>query len=127
MATINEIKSEFRHHEWANQIQECQSSGQKVKEWCSSVGISPSTYYSRLRIVREEMLARQPELHKIVPVSVSSELTVNSPNLSGAVSSSKESEAVGRIMIRKSGIEIELPCNADEHIIAAMLRGLKEC
>lgn len=127
MATIKEIKSELRHHEWANQIQECQSSGQKVKEWCSSVGISPSTYYSRLRIVREEILERQPRLHEIVPVSVSSELTENSPNLSGAVPSSKESETVGRIMIRKNGIVIELPCYVDEHVIAAMLRGLKEC
>ena len=121
MATIKEIKSELRHREWANRIQECQSSGQKVKEWCSSVGISPGTYYSRLRIVREEMLARQPKLHEIVPVSISSELTESSPNLSWAVTSSKESEAVGKIMIRKNGIEIELPCYVDEHIIAAML------
>ena len=77
MATIKEIKSELRHREWAEQIQECQSSGQTVKEWCKGIGISPSTYYNRLRAVREEMLSRQPKLHEIVPVSVSTELTGN--------------------------------------------------
>ena len=30
-----------------------------------------STYYSRLKAVREETLSRQPKLHEIVPVSVS--------------------------------------------------------
>lgn len=52
MATIKEI----RHREWAEQIQECQNSGQTVKEWCISSGISLITYYNRLRAVREEML-----------------------------------------------------------------------
>lgn len=32
-----------------------------------------------------------------------------------------------KIYIRKNDIEIELPCNADEHIISAILRGLKQC
>ena len=82
MATIKEIKSELRHREWAEQIQECQSSGQTVKEWCKGIGISPSTYYNRLRAVREEMLSRQPKLHEIVPVSVSTELAENNAVLS---------------------------------------------
>ena len=39
MAMIKEIKMELRHREWAEQIQECQNSGQTVKEWCESSGI----------------------------------------------------------------------------------------
>lgn len=77
MATIKEIKTEVRHQELAEQLQECQNSGQTVKKWCSKSGISPSTYYNRLRAVREEMLSRQSKLHEIVPVSVSTELTEN--------------------------------------------------
>ena len=127
MAAIKEIKSKLRHREWTEQIQECQSSGQTVKEWCSKRGISPSTYYSRLRAVREEMLSRQPKLHEIVPVSVSTELTENSAVLSEKSSFSDKPKSHEKIIIRKNGIEIEIPCDADEKIITSMLRGLKEC
>ncbi len=77
MAAIREIKTELRHREWREQIQECQNSGQTVTEWCSSNGIKLSTYYTRLRKVREELLSQQPGLQKIVPVSVSTELSDN--------------------------------------------------
>ena len=127
MATIKEIKSEIRHREWAEQIQECQSSGQAVKEWCKGIGISPSTYYNRLRAVREEMLSRQPKLHEIVPVSVSAELTENNAVFSEKSSFSDKPKSTEKIIIRKNDLEVEIPCDADEHIINAMLRGLKEC
>ena len=127
MAAIKEIKSELRHHEWAEQIEECQSSGQTVKEWCKGIGISPSTYYSRLRAVREEMLSQQPKHHEIVPVSVSVELAENSRVMSEKASFSDKPKNHEKIIIRKNGIEIEVPCDADESIITAMLRGLKEC
>ena len=127
MATIKEIKSELKHHEWAEQIQACQNSGQTVKEWCISSGISPSTYYNRLRAVREEMLSQQPKLHEIVPVSVSAELTEDKAVLSEKSSFSDKPKGTEKIIIRKNGIEIEIPCDADEHIVTVMLRGLKEC
>ena len=34
MPTIREVKTEIRHREWAEQIQECQSSGMTVTAWC---------------------------------------------------------------------------------------------
>ena len=39
----------------------------------SSNEIKLSTYYTRLRKVREELLLQQPELQKIGPVSVSAD------------------------------------------------------
>lgn len=64
MSAIREIKTELRHREWMEQIQECQNSGQTVTKWCSSNGIKLSTYYTRLRKVREELFSQQPELQK---------------------------------------------------------------
>ena len=52
MPTIREVKTELRHREWAEQIQECQSSGMTVTAWCKEKGISQHTYYSRLNTVR---------------------------------------------------------------------------
>lgn len=34
MPTIREVKTELRHREWAEQIQESQSSGMTVTAWC---------------------------------------------------------------------------------------------
>ena len=43
----------------------------QIKEWCRKNGISCSTYYRRLRIVREEFLEQSKEmLPKIVPLSI---------------------------------------------------------
>ena len=45
MGRIREIKKQVRHKEWAAMVQECQSSGKKVEEWCNENGINISTYY----------------------------------------------------------------------------------
>lgn len=127
MSAIRTIKVELRHREWREQIRECQNSGQTVTEWCSSNGIKLSTYYTRLRKVREELLTQQPGLQRIVPVSVSTELSDNNVVLQKETASLEVPMNAEKISIRKNDIEIELPCNADEHIISAILRGLKQC
>ena len=43
MPTIREVKTELRHREWAEQIQECQSSGMTVKRGARKRG-SASTH-----------------------------------------------------------------------------------
>ena len=127
MASIREIKQELRHREWAEQIQECQNSGITVKEWYESSGIRLSTYYSRLKEVREETLSRRSELRSIVPVSVSTEMSDSgTPLLAADVSSDAQNHLDG-IVIRKNDLKIEMPCNASEQIINAMLRALKKC
>ncbi len=127
MSAIREIKTELRHREWREQIRECQDSGQTVTEWCSSNGIKLSTYYTRLKKVREELLSQQPELQKIAPVSISAELSDNNAGFRKEMSSSEAPVGTKKISIRRSDIKIEIPCNADERIITAILRGLKQC
>ncbi|ADU24060.1 hypothetical protein Rumal_3620 (plasmid) [Ruminococcus albus 7 = DSM 20455] len=34
MGRIREIKKQVRHKEWAAMVQECQTSGRNVEEWC---------------------------------------------------------------------------------------------
>ena len=73
---ICKVKTELRHREWAEQIQECQSSGKTVTAWCKEKGISQHTYYSRLNVVRKELLKRAKlPLQQIVPLSVSQSVT----------------------------------------------------
>ena len=76
MPTIREVKTELRHREWVEQIKECQSSGMTVMVWCKEKGISQHTYYSRLKVVRKELLKRTEQpLQPIVPLRVSQSVT----------------------------------------------------
>ncbi len=124
MPTIKEVKKELRHREWAEQITECQSSGMSVREWCHSKGLSCNTYYSRLRIVRTELLEKADgAMQKIIPINVSTELSEVPVESQSAVSNTSSE----KVVMRKDGIEIELPQSVTEDTILALLRGLKQC
>ena len=118
MPTIREVKTELRHREWAEQIQECQSSGMTVTAWCKEKGISQHTYYSRLNTVRKELLKRADfPLQQIVPLSVSQNVTcttaaVQTQCIAGGAEPEKTEPAVPQKMIvRKYGIEVEMPAD----------------
>ena len=124
MASIREVKTNLRHREWADQIHECQNSGMKVRDWCKTNGLNETTYYRRLRIVREEYLQNTGNsVHQIVSVGVSNEIA-------GAISnqtSSAKPDSQDKVVMRKGGIEIELPQNISQDTLLAVLRGLGEC
>ena len=78
--SIGKMKEQVRYAEWARQHEEQRSSGLSVTEWCKEKGISPSTYYNRLRRMREvvcekyispcetAVAASPTEQHSIVPL-----------------------------------------------------------
>ena len=134
MPTIREVKTELRHREWAEQIQECQSSGMTVTAWCKEKGISQHTYYSRLNVVRKELLKRAGlPLQQIVPLSVSQSVTcttatVQTQCITSGVEPEKVEPAVPqKVIVRKDGIEVEMPPDISEELLLTLLRCLKEC
>ena len=52
-ATVCQLKEQVRYAEWVRQYEEQKASGLSVTEWCKENGINPSTYYHRLRKIRE--------------------------------------------------------------------------
>ena len=133
MPTIREVKTELRHREWAEQIQECQSSGMTVTAWCKEKGISQHTYYSRLNVVRKDLLKRaELPLQQIVPLSVSQSVTCTTAMVqtqciaSGAEPEKAEPAFAQKIIVRKDGIEVEIPQDISEELLLTLLRGLKD-
>ena len=124
MGRIREIKKQVRHKEWAAMVQECQTSGKNVEEWCNENGINISTYYKRLNVIRTELI-EESENQSIVPVSVSA--AVSDASNSVIANAVKECSCEDKIMMRKDGIEIELPQNISGDIVLALLRGLSQC
>ena len=122
MGRIREIKKQVRHKEWAAMVQECQASGKKVEIWCQEKGINVSTYYKRLSVLRTELIDGT-EKQSIVPVSVSAAIADEADTvIPNAAISSRD-----KIIIRKNGIEIELPQNISNDTILALLKGLIQC
>ncbi|MBQ1389628.1 MAG: IS66 family insertion sequence element accessory protein TnpB, partial [Clostridia bacterium] len=67
----------------------------------------------------------ESENQRIVPVSVSA--AVLDASNSVIADTVKECSCEDKIMIRRNGIEIELPQNISSDTIFALLRGLSQC
>ena len=105
-----------------------------VTAWCKEKGISQHTYYSRLNVVRKELLKRaELPLQQIVPLSVSQSVTCTTATLqtqyiaSGAEPEKAEPAFAQKVIVRKDGIEAEMPPDISEELLLTLLRGLKEC
>ena len=123
MATIREVKMELHRQEWAEDIAECQSSGMKIADWCRMKGISMNTYYRRLRAVRTALLEKSEQ--SIVPLSIAAESMELETN--PIVTPLPPVQKQDKVIIRKNGIEIELPHDTPEQMLLTLLRGLREC
>ena len=75
---VNELKTEYRLSQWEEVIKEQQESGKTVAAFCSEKGISPKTYYYRLRKIRESICKsisqKQPVIAEI-PLAVPEKAT----------------------------------------------------
>ena len=93
--------------EWAQRVEACRKSGQKVSEWCSGQGIAVSTYYSWQRKVYQAVTA-EPEV-------CFTEISAG---------------PAGRRMVAsiESGeLRIEIHAGADAETVRAIIQALKEC
>ena len=97
--SISTVKQEVRLREWSEQIKAQQESGLTVQEWCAENGLSPKTYYYRLRRLREQCMGSVPS---IVPIA--------------APSSHSE------IRIEKNGLQISLPTDISPETLIALVR-----
>lgn len=97
------IKTEVREQNWEAMMFECQRSGLSVKEWCSQNGINPSTYYSRLRKLREKVC------NEIIPIEA------------------PMAETISEIKITSGEIAISLPSNVSQETLTKILMALKSC
>ena len=117
MKRISEVKKEVRRQEWLAMVQTCQNSGKPVKTWCRENGINMYTYYSRLKKLRTEVL-EQAEQQSIVPVGTAEgSHIVSEPSKLNS----------GTIVMRKNGLEVELPESMETEKLLVLMRGMLEC
>ena len=100
---IAEAKELVNAAEWREKILSFQGSGKTVTAWCEENGISPSTYYRKLRMIREEILSGEQQIVPIKP------------------------KVTHGIRITAGEISIAMPENADPDQLAAIIGALKTC
>lgn len=116
---IAEIKKEVQLSQWQRQIEERQTAGLDVAQWCERQGISKTTYYYRLRKVREhlcqlanptvtEPMGAQEE-RRIVPIHTANQA------------------AASRIEIKHRELSITVTRKASPDALKAIVEALRSC
>ena len=103
MENVVQVRNEYRKQQWAQIIQECQSSGLSNKEYCRQQGISEKTYYYWRRKLRDEAAEGIPQIVEVEPPGNED-----------------------KVYIRFRGAELTLLGGTDEEAISAILRSLQQ-
>ena len=93
--------------EWAQRVEACRKSGQKVREWCTEQGIPLSTYYSWQRKVYQ---------------AVTTEAEVCFTEISARPAGRGTAAS-----IESGGLRIEIHAGADAETVRTIIQVLKEC
>ena len=121
--TISEVKRRTRLSEWQRRIQEQQSSGLTVKDWCEQRECGQGQFYYWLRLVRTETIDRyKSESQEVSLVRVEpSRLPASQGKLASVVGSQ-----LPGIIIRYGSAAVELPAGTQTAAIAELLKALSE-
>ena len=120
MNKIREAKKAIYLKNWKEEVEAQVASGLTVCEWCRRNNVNLKTYYYHLRKVREvfiEFSEKDDKKHEIVAVAEIAEpiRPIKAANVSNAV------------IIRKDGMEVEIPENISPQMLKLLLEGLKSC
>ena len=104
-------KNKVKYAEWNAMVEDCQSSGLTVRNWCKEHFISYKTYYYRLRKLRSMFIEEHKEelLPEIAPLPVVPQ----------------QSAVTSNITIHIDGMSIDIPDGTSENTIASLLRAVK--
>jgi hypothetical protein len=110
---IEKMDRAKRLRDWAEMASQCRNSGKTVAAWCAENGITPKTYYYRLKRVCEAIPEDKP---------ASLPMPMERPVFAELASGDRVEEKTAVITIRVGGMEIEIPNGAETRTIEATLR-----
>lgn len=115
---IQKLNRSGRLREWAEMVGQCRNSGMTVSAWCAEQGISPKTYYYRLKRVCEAI----PEVTR--PGYLSLPQGETQPMFAEVTAAGRCSRRDRAITVRFGCAEIDIHNGAEPGIIEAALRAL---
>ena len=93
------IKTEVREKNWEEMSLACRQSGLSVKEWCRQNGINASTYYARLRKLRENVCRHLESIEPGTPQFPKSEIKISSGEILVTIPSDASAETISTVLM----------------------------
>ncbi len=127
--TIAELKERVLLSEWQRQIEERQSGGYSIEEWCQMQGISKGCYYHRLRRVRKYLCQVTGVLPKTCEKKSSeSKQIVSLKEITDRCSHTPIAASVeSKIEISCGEAKVAFKGNIEKELLQAVLEVLRTC
>ncbi len=113
---MDEKAKDVRAQQWIQTIHACNTSGMRKADWCQANGVNLKSFYNwqkRLRIQLACNVERQ------LPAQASQAIVPVQVNEPASIVLHEE-----RIVLRKGGCDVELPCTIAPEYIAALVKAL---
>ena len=115
MDQVTLVKNQYRLEQWTKLIQQCQSSGLKVHDWCEANGVTHHAYYYWLRKVRKNACQELPAVSEPAQPATFKKLQVQSPSVN----------TQSAVVIHLPSATLEVQNGASQQTVEAVLLALK--
>lgn len=115
MDQVTLVKNQYRLEQWTKLIQECQSSGMKIDDWCDANGVTRHAYYYWLRKVRQTACQDLPVVNDPKNITTFKRLEVQTPVVG----------AQAAVIIHLPTATLEVHNGACQQTVEAVLLALK--
>ena len=121
MDQVTLVKNQYHLEQWTKLIQECQSSGMKVDDWCTANDVSHHAYYYWLHKIRAKALGNAPvPAVSQEPASIEPPVKFRKLEVQTLVSGMQAA-----IVIRLPQASVEVSAGTDQQTVEAVLRALR--
>ena len=115
MDQVTLVKNQYRLEQWTRLIQDCQSSGMRVDDWCEANGVTHHAYYYWLRKVRKAACQDLSVTSKMESSAHFQQLEVQAPTANTQAS----------VIIHLPSATLEIQNGATQQTVEAVLLALK--
>ncbi len=127
--TIADVKERVMLSKWQRQIEERQSGGYSIEEWCQMQGISKGCYYHRLRRVRKYLCQvtgvlpktcerKSSESRQIVPLKEITDRCSHTPTAASVES---------KIEVSCGEVKVAFKGSVEKELLQMVLEALRSC
>ena len=115
MDQVTLVKNQYRLEQWTRLIQDCQSSGMRVDDWCEANGVTHHAYYYWLRKVRKAACQDLSVTSKMESSAHFQQLEVQAPT----------ANTQAAVIIYLPSATLEIQNGATQQTVEAVLLALK--
>ena len=130
MLEIIEAKRWVKLRQWSEMVRTCMASGKKIKIWCKENGIEKSTYYYRLKCLRQAALADPEQASMYLANQETVTPTFAELDFTAAAEANdkayNERNVICAAIVRIGDVEAFINNGADPAVIANMLKSIRD-